>query len=228
MEKNVCIVHFNTPELTRATIRSVWKHTPDCKVTVFDNSNSLPFGQMDGVAVIDNTKGQLLDFKEFLSHYPHREPSPNRWASAKHSKTIDFLFRFFPHGFVLLDSDILVKKDISDLFDDRCLFVGKIREGGGDRNNRNPRLLPFLCWINSGMCLDNGIRFFDGRRSWKLHRGGPDTWYDTGGSFLQDCLASGLPVRNVDIDDYMVHFYGGSYKNKDWRAWLDQYRELYE
>ena len=228
MEKNVCIIHFNTPELTRATIRSVWKHTPDCKVTVFDNSNSLPFGQMDGVTIIDNTKGQLLDFHKFLSHYSNKEHSPNKWASAKHAKTNDYLFRLFPNGFVLMDSDILVKKDISDFFDGRYLFVGKIRERSDDRNNRNPRLLPFLCWINAGMCSDNGIAFFDGKRSWKLHRGGPDTWYDTGSSFLLDCLASGLPVRNVDIDDYMIHFYGGSYKKKDWRTWLDQYRELYE
>ena len=43
-----------------------------------------------------------------------------------------------------------------------------------------------------------------------------------------DCLESGLPVRYVEIDDYMIHFYGGSYKKKDWKAWLDQYRELYE
>lgn len=228
MEKNVCIVHFNTPELTRATIRSVWKHTPEAKITVFDNSDSFPFGQMGGVTVLDNTNGQLLDFTEFLSNYRHRRPSKNKWASVKHAKTIDYLFSLFPNGFVLMDSDILVKRDISDLFDEGCLFVGKMREGSEGRDNRNPRLLPFLCWLNASMCSENGIRFFDGERSWKLHRGGPETWYDTGSSFLLDCLESGLPVRYVDIDDYMVHLYGGSYKEKDWRAWLDQYRKLYE
>jgi len=228
MEKNVCIIHFNTPELTRATIRSVWKHTPDCRITVFDNSDSIPFGKMDGVLVLDNTRGQLLDFDKFLSRYPRRRPSKNGWASAKHAKTVDCLFSLFPDGFVLMDSDILVRKDITGLFDDRCLFVGKIKEGGCGINNCNSRLLPFLCWLNVKMCSDNDIHFFDGSRSWKLNYGGPGTWYDTGGSFLQDCIRSGLPVRYVDIDDYMIHFYGGSYKNKDWRAWLDQHRELYE
>ena len=229
MEKNVCIVNFNTPELTRAAIRSLWKNTSDCKVTVFDNSDLLPFGKMDNVEVIDNTKGQLIDFDEFLSHYPKRIPSPNGWASAKHSKTIDYLFGLFPDGFVLMDSDVLVKRDISDLFDDEYLFVGKKRDGEDDRDNRNPRLLPFLCWLNVRMCSDNGICFFDGRRSWKLYPGGPDTWYDTGGSFLRACIKSGLPVRYVDIDDYMIHFYGGSYKkDKDWRGWLEQYKNLYE
>ena len=228
MEKNVCIVNFNTTELTQCAIRSLWKHTPDCKITVFDNSDTSPFGHMDGVTIFDNTKGQLIDFHEFLSHYPNRRPSKNGWASAKHAKTIDYLFDLFPGGFVLMDSDILIKRDISDLFDEEHLFVGKMKEGGGDRNNRNPRLLPFLCWLNVTMCVENHIRFFDGERNWKLDCGGPDTWYDTGGSFLQDCLDSGLPVRYIDIDDYMIHFYGGSYKHKSWRAWLDQYRELYE
>lgn len=37
MERNVCTVNFNTPELTRAAILSLWKHTPGCQVEVFDD-----------------------------------------------------------------------------------------------------------------------------------------------------------------------------------------------
>ena len=226
--KDVCIVHFNTPELTRATIRSLWKNTPDCRVVIFDNSTTAPFGEMDGVEVIDNTKGQILDFQKMLSRFPRKRWTMNDWGSAKHSYTIDYLFSVFPEGFVLMDSDILVKDDISGFFDQDVLFVGKKRDGNGDNHNRNPRLLPFLCWINVPMCRAAGIKYFDPSRSWKLHQGGPDTWYDTGSSFFLDCLKSGLPVRYVDIDNYMIHFYGGSYKEKDWRAWLAQYKGLYE
>ena len=74
MERNVCTVNFNTPELTRAAILSLWKHTPGCQVTVFDNSDRLPFGTMDGVRVIDNTRGRVVDFLDFhwreAYHYP--------------------------------------------------------------------------------------------------------------------------------------------------------------
>ena len=46
MNKNVAIVHYNTPELTEAAIRSLWKNTPDAAVTVFDNSDRRRFRAM--------------------------------------------------------------------------------------------------------------------------------------------------------------------------------------
>ena len=64
---DVAIVHYNTPELTEAAIRSVWKHTPGCRITVFDNSDKREFRYKDDVAVIDNTRGQIIDFEMMLS-----------------------------------------------------------------------------------------------------------------------------------------------------------------
>jgi len=209
-------------------VYSLLRNTPDCHIILFDNSDRLPFGELDGVEVIDNTAGQVLDFNEFLSRYPRKMYTTNNWGSAKHCYTVDYLVRTISGGFVLADSDILFKKDISDLFDDRFLFVGEVRERQKDRCNRVPRLLPFLCWINTDLCQKNGIRYFDGNRSWKLKLTPPDKWYDTGASFLEDSLKSGLLVRYVNINDYMIHFYGGSYKNKDWKAWLEENKELYE
>lgn len=227
MEKRVCIVHYNTPELITAAISSLLRCTPDCKVTVFDNSDERPFPQMEGVDVIDNTNGRHIDFIKFLAKYPTKMPTQNNWGSAKHAKTIDYLFGLFPDGFVLMDSDVLIKKDISVFFDDSVVFVGKKRDAMKDKNNRVPRLLPFLCWLNVPVCLEKCIRYFDDKRSWKLHRSLPNYWYDTGASFLEDCLKSGLPVKYIDIDNYMVHFYGGSYKNKDWRLWLKEHKDLW-
>ena len=40
---DVLIIHYNTPELTAAAIRSLWKHTPGARVTVFDNSDKRAF-----------------------------------------------------------------------------------------------------------------------------------------------------------------------------------------
>ena len=183
---------------------------------------------MNGVVVLDNTQGQLIDFDAFLARYPSKMHTRNNWGSAKHTKSVDYLFNVYPDGFVLMDSDVLVKRDISEFFDDSVLFVGKKRDAERDRDNRVPRLLPFLCGINVKMCVEQGVRYFDKKRNWKLRKTSPDYWYDTGASFLEDCLRTGLPVRYVDIDDYIIHFYGGSYKNKDWRAWLDEYSGLWK
>ena len=55
MEKNVCIVHYNTPVLTEAVIKSIRKRTPDVHITIFDNSDRYPFRKTDDVDIIDNT-----------------------------------------------------------------------------------------------------------------------------------------------------------------------------
>ena len=58
--KNILIVHYNTPELTLATIKSVRKHTPGCYFYVFDNSDKYPFvPDRNDICVFDNTKGAI-------------------------------------------------------------------------------------------------------------------------------------------------------------------------
>jgi hypothetical protein len=65
----VAIVSYNTPELIAAAIMSLRKHGgQDWRVVVFDNSDERPFTcKMKNVEVVDNTKGQIIDFdKEWL------------------------------------------------------------------------------------------------------------------------------------------------------------------
>ena len=82
-QKQVAIVHFNTPELTEACILSIRKHGgKDYHITVFDNSDQRPFTmKMDGVTVLDNTKGQIVDFDSLLSQYPKKMKTCNAWGS---------------------------------------------------------------------------------------------------------------------------------------------------
>jgi len=223
MEKKVVIVNFNTPALTRAAVLSVLKHTPDCEVTVFDNSDKYPFEHMDGVWYIDNTKGQIIDFDEFLSKFPKKTKTQNNWGSAKHCLTIQKLWDYYAEGFVIMDSDALVKRDISCFFDESVAFVG---ETGRAEEKHMMRALPYLCWINVPMCRSNGVLYFDEKRSWKLRP--KEKLYDTGASFLEDCEGKGLPVKEVNLDDYIVHFGCGSYKDKDSTQWLEQYKDLYD
>ena len=85
-EREVAMVHFNTPEITTAAILSLRKHGGEkYHVTIFDNSadsetslglnKARPFKlpkdkaereKLGDVTVIDNTKGQIIDFDKEL------------------------------------------------------------------------------------------------------------------------------------------------------------------
>lgn len=227
MVKNVAIVHYNTPELTDACVRSVWKHTPDATVTIFDNSDKRPFPPMERVTIIDNTKGQKVDFEAMLSRYPDKIPTACNWGSEKHIASVDYLFDIFPEGFLLMDSDVLVKRDVASLFDASVAWVGAVE--------RFPkfwfqaiRLFPFLLWVNVPMCKAHGIRFFHEGYVYKMsHLGGPP-YYDTGGSFYKDCNDVGLPHREIYLAEYIEHLGGASCYPTEWAKWLDEHKSLYE
>lgn len=184
---------------------------------------------MEGVSVIDNTKGQVIDFYEFLSHFPDKQQTSNDWGSAKHCYTIQRLWDYFPGGFVLADSDVLFKKDISELFNPEYAYIGTVYVNPKRETKKVPRLYPFLCWINVPMCKDAGISYFDAERNWMLNSStNPYDWYDTGASFLEDCKASGLPGLEIKIDEYIVHLGSASYASKiNHEQWLKKYKYLY-
>lgn len=224
--RNVAIVHFNTPELTRAAIQSVQRHTPGCHFTVFDNSDCRPFKPMRGVRIIDNTKGQFINFDAMLARYPKRESTSYYQASAKHIASVDYLFDVIPEGFVLMDSDVLVKKDIAPFFDPMVAWSGS--EEWPKVWYQTVRLSPYLLWINVPLCKRHGIRFWHEGMVYKLsHNGAP--FYDTGGSFFKDCKDAGLRGRELDIYEYIEHYGGASYtKDKQGpKVWLEAHKELW-
>ena len=85
--------------MTTAAIRSLWKHHPDCRVVIFDNSDKEPFGHSEEplgtVAVIDNTRGQLIDFEKELER-PRRMlgPMPKDWEGIRKAGLDWFLIRW--------------------------------------------------------------------------------------------------------------------------------------
>ena len=201
-------------------------HTPDCNFTVFDNSDKRPFKGMDGVEVIDNTCGQIINFDDMLAKYPNKIRTACNWGSEKHIASVDYMWGLFPEGFVLADSDILVKKDISDFFDKGMAWVGGI-EWTPRFWFQSVRLFPFLLWINTPMCNEKGIRFFHDGMVYKMSHNGPP-YYDTAGSLLYDCNHAGLTGREVNIDDYIIHFGAASCGKQGWEQWLEDNKNLYE
>ncbi len=225
MQREIVIIHYNTPELTEAAVRSIRKYCAGWHVTIFDNSDRLPFWKpMDGVSVIDNTQGQVIDFDKFLSEFPERgESEDSNWGSAKHCKSVDYCFDLFPDGFMLLDSDAVLIRPIDDLWDESVAWSGWIHCNTKFLGVRIYRLCPCLCWLNVPMLKERGIRYFNGRKMWALSSNAPNCFYDTGAWLLEATMEWHLPCKRVEVlGKYIEHFRGGSWRKGDDEAhvWL--------
>ena len=241
-ERVVAVVNFNTPELTEAAILSLRKHGGnDYQVVVFDNSDARPFTKkMDGVTVINNTQGQVIDLDAEVRKFPDRSyylgcPQGNVFGSAKHMMTVQKLWDILPDGFVLMDSDILLKDNIDFMFmRDQCV-CGHIQEPQPGNRFGIGRLVPMLLWINVPACKAGGAKFFDPERSMGLMAGEEHTrgnWYDTGAALLEDIRShrNGMHGRRIDIRKLMIHYQAASWRRAGLAgqlAWLNANRDLW-
>ena len=242
-KKTIAIIHFNTPELTEACILSIRKHGGrNYRVVVFDNSDTRPFRiQMPGVEVMDNTKGEILNFDAMLEAYPHRDRSIGcakgcDFGSAKHMMTVQKLWELLPDGFVLVESDVLLKASIDHLWMEDYASVGHNQL----HQPQNPfgigRVCPMLCYMNVPLLTKHGARYFDSERTYGLLAGGRqnrNNWYDTGSVMFEDIKKTKPELRgkHVDIRELLEHFGSGSWRNNDMKAqaeWLKQHRNLWE
>ena len=222
----VCIVNYNTQRLTECAIRSLWKHTPEARVVVFDNSDQNPFvAPLGNVEVIDNTNGQVIDFDTELAKYPNKEYSlrnRSNFGSAKHTMSIDWLMDYCKDGFMLADSDVLFRKDITPLVLHHRAAVGETQVKDGIM-----LLRPMLCWINVPMLKEYGIRYFNGQKMWALSGIYPENRYDTGAWFYEELVRHRLSFCDTDTSPYILHFGHGSWKDKDPEEWLNDNKELW-
>ena len=257
MKRTICIVHFNTPKLTEAAVLSIRRHGgEDYRVVIFENScdakladgkerKARPFADvlkddamrkaLGDVEIIDNSKGQLVDFDAELAKWPKKKnDAENRLAhfgSAKHMMSVEWLIQHREEPFILADSDILIKGNINDLWDEKATACGYI-----DTGISNPgivaRLWPMLCFINAPECRRLGIHYYDGTRCWGISGGGKNScWYDTGAAFLEDIKRTeGATLRQVDIRNVMEHMWSGSWREKDkeTEAWLNKHESLWK
>ena len=251
MKKIVATVHYNTPELTEAMILSLRKHGgEDYQVVVLDNSDKRPFKlnrkkegclcqPLGKVKVLNNRKGQIIDLARELDKFPNKDESYGcaigcHFGSDRHMMSVQKLWELVPEGFILVDSDILIKGDIDFMFvEDQCC-VGYV---SSNTAKRIPRLVPMLLWINVPMCVAGGARFFDPDRAWALHTGweDPRNFWDTGAAFLDDIRrlkpqCHGKAISRDTILSLMEHYGAGSWERNDlekqW-GWLNEHRDLW-
>lgn len=234
---NFLIIHYNTPRLTKALISSINKFVSEAKIYVFENSPKKYDWGVSNVTVIDNSRGQVVNFESELRKYPNREKSLGRaskFGSFKHCISVDKCFDILDEPFILLDSDVLLKKDPSDLVSDDIYWAGEVTDwtwGRGRRGEKWPvtkRIRPFICYINLPKCKENGIRYFDEHHMAGLWN--PDKEadsYDVGGWLYEQTKE--FENRLINLSDYVVHFGGGSYnKVKSQNSFLVKNRKLYD
>lgn len=241
-DRQVVIIHYNTPELTEAAILSLRKHGGEnYAVTVFDNSDKRPFKRMKGVKVINNTKGQVINFDQELAKFPEKCPQIGCaksciYGSAKHMMTVQKLWELFPNGFVLMESDILLTKSIEEFFRPEYSFVAHVQRAQPYNPYKIGRIMPLLCWMNVPMLTKEGAKYFDPNRSYGILPGGKknrNNWYDTGAVLLEDVLQKRPKLKglHLDIRKFLVHFTSGSWAKTDSRShqlWLEKYKNLWQ
>ena len=239
-QKTVAIIHYNTPELTMAAIGSLLKNGGGpFRVVVFDNSDTRPFEGATNVQVFDNTKGQIIDFDAELEKYPERDRSIGcakgcEFGSVKHMMTVQKLWELLPQGFVLMESDILIKKNIDEFFNEQYSVYGYCQKAQPHNPFNIGRMLPMLCWMNVPMLTREGARYFDPTRTYGLLPGGRqnrNNWYDTGAVLLEDILTKRPRLKGYhrDIREVVEHYGSGSWKANDLAqqmAWLEAHRNL--
>lgn len=239
--KTIAIIHYNTPELTEACILSLRKTGCDWPVQVFDNSDQRPFSKkMKGVKVLNNRKGQFINFENELAFYPARcweIAKQSNFGSFKHILSVQKLWELLPDGFILVESDVLLKKDISTLWMEEYASVGRIQWHQKGNQFDIPRMLPHLCYMNVPLLTENGARYFDPKRCWAIvgnGKGVKGNWYDTGAAMLEDIIKTKpqLVARNIlDLDTYYIHYRGGSWRQNDLKEqaeWLKANEELWK
>ena len=197
---NFCIVHYNTPELTECLIKSINKFTPDCQIYVFDNSDKFPFVyRQSNITYLDNTNGQIINFSEWIKKYPQH---CGFCYSAKHCYTIQKCIEIIGKPFILLDSDVLLKCDVSELWDEELAFVGHLSDS-------KKRVYPFICFLNPQLLDRYGIKYFDDTRMLELNGRGENIAKDTGATLY--LAKDKIPHGEIDYNDFIVHYGGGSY-----------------
>lgn len=231
MKYNFVTVNFNTPELVDALIKSIYKNSgipkEDINIIVFDNSDKRPF-KSDDVTVLDNTKGQIINFEKWLDTFPNKrdkKSTHNNYGSDKHCYTIEWLIHHIPGGFLLLDSDVLIKKPVKMFFNNKVPYVGYIEPGS--KKNHYWRLLPYLCYLNTDFIVSNGIKYFDEEKNWCLRKD-IKCRYDTGAAFIKNLNIRKIFGQKIPISNYILHFQSSWRKDlESQKQWLNENKKLW-
>jgi len=127
-----CIVNFNTTDLTNACIKSICKVVKNkkYKIIIFDASDKTKFMlsadvDKNNVIIINNTHNEIIDIDSYVNLYGKvsRNKIIKTHPSLRHAITIQWMLdNIATNDFVLMDSDVILKKDIDEFVDRKYHF----------------------------------------------------------------------------------------------------------
>jgi len=136
----------------------------------------------------------------------------------------------FDENFILLDSDVLLKKDISSLFSCSDITAASTENWKG-----KPRVIPYLCFINVEKCKELGVRYFDDKHIYGLSKIGDR--YDTGAFFYEQIHDKKLSMKRINLSECIVHYKAASwvddakkhhgYKPIDCNEWIEKNKKYW-
>jgi hypothetical protein len=147
--------------------------------------------------------------------------------------TVDKLFDLLPDGFILVESDVLLRENPQALWREEYSFCAYVQRQQRGNKFGMGRILPMLCYLNVPKFKAEGVRYFDPSRAWMLYPDENDrrNWYDTGASLLEDVLAHRPRLKglHVDIRPMVEHLGGASYRTLKGQAeWLSKHASLWQ
>ena len=133
--------------MTECLIKSINKYVKRSRIFIFDNSDKNVFSyRQSNIVYFDNTKGQFINFDNELvyNYIPLKNGTAylNNYVSFRHCISVQKCIELINDNFILLDSDVLIKQDISSIVNDEMIFVGSIEE----KENSMPRVLPYCLY----------------------------------------------------------------------------------
>jgi hypothetical protein len=226
----IVIIHYNTPKLTISLLASLMKQNITNEIVIFENSDKMLLNaeELFDYTLIDNSKNQVINFNNeiknlILKNKPseqalNHEKTGVNFGSVKHALTVQWLIDNLNDDFILLDSDVLIKKDIRDIVDTSVGFVSDLNKY---------RVLPFLIYFNVNFLKQHDIHFFDGINIHPFKFGYNK---DTGGSFLEECKNKKITYKKINYNDYIVHYGSGSWRKnvKDKSRYQENYKNFTE
>lgn len=203
------VVAYENQKLTEHCIMSINKSNPNSEIYVVDNSVNHPFkNRFSNVTLIDNTNGKFLNFNR-----PWKYPKI-KCGSDKHCSTIAAFMDKYDKNFIHVDSDAIVKRDLHAIWKEDMLFVGEIKTPKSYPSLISlERALPFVCFINTKLAKENGIKYYDFNDKYIFYpKPKVKKVYDTGAYFLEQVKAKKLPYEEIKFNDFISHLGAGSYK----------------
>lgn len=190
---NYLIVNYNTSLLVNALISNVFFIDKEAKIFVLDNSDKEKFNTKYDVHVLDNTKGKLLNLEMKWREITDKPYEAN--GSWRHAMSVEWFYEETNEPFILLDSDVIIKKPFFNLITHDILFAGDVSCN---------RVMPMFLYINTPLCKEKNKKFFDGVSICPFKN------VDTGHYFYNECKKD--KYLSFNMFEYIYHLGGASYK----------------